>query len=123
MFRERKHIRLRNYDYSSDGLYFITLNCKDREKLFGAIESKQMVLNDVGRIAQQYWAEIPQHFKHVILSEFIVMPDHMHGILQLDKDNHGIHFVGSMPWHEPTKTIFNQFGKQIPGSISMIINQ
>jgi len=58
----RKSIRLKNYDYSKPGIYFVTICTKNREFLFGEIINGVIVLNDAGKIAQQYWLEIPEHF-------------------------------------------------------------
>jgi REP element-mobilizing transposase RayT len=81
-----KSTRLENYDYSQNGLYFVTICTKDREELFGEIVNEKMILNDVGRIANQFWQKIPIHFPFVNLDEFIVMPNHVHGILEINND-------------------------------------
>jgi REP element-mobilizing transposase RayT len=79
----RRSIRLKGYDYSQEGLYFITLCAQNRVCLFGKIENGKMMLNDAGRIANECWLNIPNHFPNVILHEFIIMPNHVHGIIQL----------------------------------------
>jgi REP element-mobilizing transposase RayT len=79
----RRSIRLKGYDYSQEGLYFITLCTQNRACLFGKIEDGKMMLNDAGRIANECWLNIPNHFPNVILHEFIIMPNHVHGIIQL----------------------------------------
>jgi len=84
VYRERKNIRLKNHDYSSEGIYFITICCLERKLFFGKIENETMHLSDIGRIASQYWMEIPIHFPHVRLDEYVIMPNHLHGILILD---------------------------------------
>lgn len=81
MLPNRKSIRLKGYDYSQPGAYFITMNTQGREKLFGKITDGIMHLNEAGKIAQQCWQEIPEHFPTVILDEYIIMPDHIHGII------------------------------------------
>jgi len=91
-YHNRRSTRLQGYDYAMEGLYFITICCQERECYFGEIVEdatqdidKQpiMVLNDVGNIANQCWLEIPEHFPHVVLHEHIVMPNHVHGIIEL----------------------------------------
>jgi len=77
----RRSIRLKGYDYSSPGAYFVTLCTQNRKCLFGQVVNKEMQLNDMGRIAKKCWNEIPSHFSHVRLDEFTVMPNHIHGIL------------------------------------------
>ena len=80
----RRSIRLKGYDYSQEGLYFITICVQDRECLFGKIvDHPIMILNDAGKIADQCWLAIPQHFPDVVLHEYIVMPNHVHGIIEI----------------------------------------
>lgn len=79
----RKSIRLKGYDYSQAGLYFITICIHNRECLFGEIENGIMIMNDMGKIADQCWAEIPRHFPNAVLHEYIIMPNHIHGIIEL----------------------------------------
>jgi putative transposase len=86
----RHSIRLKGYDYSQAGLYFITICVQDRKCLFGEIvmvENFQpsMVLNDAGKIAVECWLEIPKHFPNAVLHKHIVMPNHVHGIIELIK--------------------------------------
>ncbi len=80
----RRSIRLQGYDYSQPGIYFITLCTQNRERLFGEILNGEMRLNEFGKIAHQCWLEIPNHFPHVQLDEFVIMPDHIHGIIVLN---------------------------------------
>jgi len=77
----RQSLRLKGYDYSKPGLYFITICTQNREYLFGDVSDGRMVLNAGGRIAQTCWLDIPNHFPHAILDEFIIMPNHVHGII------------------------------------------
>lgn len=79
--KNRKLIRLKNYDYSQFGFYFLTLCTKNRIQYFGTIKDKQLHLTEIGNIAKHYWEEIPKHFPHIFLDEFIIMPEHIHGIL------------------------------------------
>lgn len=83
----RRSIRLNGYDYSQAGLYFITICCENREHRFGKIENNEMILNDAGAIAEKCWLEIPNHFPNAILHEHIIMPNHIHGIIQLKTDD------------------------------------
>ncbi|HSW88051.1 MAG TPA: transposase [Candidatus Saccharimonadales bacterium] len=79
--RERKRNRLQYYDYSQNGWYFITICTKNREEFFGKIKNDQMILNEIGEITKQCWIEIPNHFSNVVLDEFVIMPNHVHGII------------------------------------------
>jgi putative transposase len=82
----RRSIRLKGYDYSQAGLYFITLCCQDWACLFGEIENGQLKLNDGGKIANDCWMKIPNHFPKAELHEHIVMPNHIHGIIELKSE-------------------------------------
>ena len=131
----RRSIRLKGYDYSQAGLYFVTICCENREHRFGKIENGEMILNDAGKIADECWMEIPKHFPNAVLHEHIVMPNHVHGIIELVNDaNVGTRHVVSLPntTDNPVGTShgmslqepkINQFGKPIAGSLSVIINQ
>lgn len=73
--------RLKNWDYRNNGAYFITICTQNREHFFGKIIDKNMILNEIGLFANDFWAEIPNHFPFVELGNFQIMPNHMHGIL------------------------------------------
>jgi len=79
--------RLPNYDYGQPGYYFITICTKNRRHYFSDIIDGEMILNDVGQIAARYWLEIPKHFSNVVLDEFIIMPNHIHGIIEIRKND------------------------------------
>jgi REP element-mobilizing transposase RayT len=80
---KRRSIRLKGWDYSSSGLYFVTICTQNRECLFGKISRGEMELNESGQIVAQCWKDIPKHFPHAELDEFIVMPNHVHGIIAI----------------------------------------
>jgi len=73
--------RLKNWDYSSSGVYFITINTKNSKHYFGKIKNGIMIKNKLGEITEKYWKEIPKHYKNTILDEYIIMPNHIHGII------------------------------------------
>jgi len=77
----RKSIRLRGYDYSAPGRYFVTICAQEKACLFGGIASGQIELNDYGRIVENVWKELPLHFPLVELDRFVVMPNHFHAIV------------------------------------------
>jgi REP element-mobilizing transposase RayT len=79
----RRSIRLKGYDYSQAGLYFITICVQDRKCLFGKIADGVMVLNDAGKMADNEWGKIPGRFTNVQLHEYIVMPNHFHAIMKI----------------------------------------
>ena len=97
-YKLQKQYRYKGYDYSQDGFYFVTICVKNREMFFGNvtginrgtyIENAYVELSQIGKIALDYWLEIPNHFPFVILDEFIIMPNHIHGIIQIDRDRVG----------------------------------
>lgn len=77
----RRSIRLKGYDYTQPGAYFITICTYHRAHLFGAVVDGEMQLNALGEVARQCWLAIPDHFPHAALDEFVIMPNHVHGIL------------------------------------------
>jgi REP element-mobilizing transposase RayT len=79
----RRSIRLKNYDYSQNGSYFITIVTQNRKHLFGKIEDERMILSSVGRIVEDEWRNTVEIRPNVILGEFIIMPDHMHMIVTI----------------------------------------
>lgn len=80
----RRSIRLKNYDYSGAGLYFITLCTVDRENIFGEIINGKMHFNAFGTIANEEWEKTPQIRKNISLGEYIIMPNHFHAIISID---------------------------------------
>lgn len=131
------------WDYSSNGNYFITICTKDREHFFGEIINRKMNLSDIGRFAQKCWYEIPQHFPFVKLDAFVVMPNHIHGIIIIDKnddnecnpDNHhdndfvetqniaslpGRKHFASLQGRKPESKPKNQFGPQSKNLASIV---
>ena len=82
----RRSIRLKGYDYTQPGAYFVTTCTHNREPLFGRVVDGEMVLNALGEIVWACWREIPIHFPHVELDAFVVMPNHVHGIIWIVDD-------------------------------------
>jgi len=79
----RRSIRLRDYDYAQPGAYFITVCAYQRQCLFGEIVDGEMQLNEWGRVIQACWEAIPDHFPNVELDAFVIMPNHIHGIITI----------------------------------------
>jgi putative transposase len=80
----RSSARLKTFDYSSQGAYFVTVCANVRTNVFGEIVDGEMRLNDSGKMIQQKWLEMHASFSTLILDEFVVMPDHVHMIVGLD---------------------------------------
>lgn len=83
----RRSIRLKEYNYTTAGAYFITICTRQRECLFGTIEQGKMQLNLFGEIVQAGWSKLPDYFRLVKLDQFVVMPNHIHGIVWLGNTN------------------------------------
>jgi REP element-mobilizing transposase RayT len=107
----RRSIRLKEYDYAQPGGYFVTIVTYQRDLLFGEIVDEEMVLNDFGKIADECWREIPEHFPNVKLGAYVVMPNHVHGIITITDGRGTI-------YRAPTQ---EQFQKPVTGSIPTII--
>ena len=83
MYFNRKSIRLDGYDYSQNGLYFVTICTQNREHLFGFVDEGIMYLNDAGKMVKMVWDEIPIYYEGFRLHEFVIMPNHIHGIIEI----------------------------------------
>ncbi|NQV18563.1 MAG: transposase [Armatimonadetes bacterium] len=144
MKHTRRSIRLPSYDYTSSGAYFITICTHNREHSFGEIINDKMKLSRIGEIVSNKWHDILNHDNHVDLGEFMVMPNHIHGIIWIVGTRLGVSENNSPQHHSisdnnvekslrmPEKnnnrihqgeSLHNRkFGKPQPGSLSMIIN-
>ncbi|MFA6400007.1 MAG: hypothetical protein WCX31_00040 [Salinivirgaceae bacterium] len=80
----RRSIRLKGYDYSQEGAYFITICVHNRKCLFGKIVDHEMILNEMGQIAHDEWLKLSDRFSHFVLDVFQIMPNHMHAIIVLN---------------------------------------
>ncbi len=87
--KKRTPLRLRKYDYAQAGAYFITVCTKDKEHLLGEITDGAMKENEFGTIARSCWEELPKHYRDIELDEFVVMPNHIHGIILNYNDDVG----------------------------------
>lgn len=114
-FRDRKNIRLREYDYSSAGVYFITVCTKDRKALFwnnvGATNGRpqEYELSKYGKIVDDVILQIPQHYPNIRIDNYVVMPDHIHLLLRIEGD------ITGRPMVAPT---ISRVIKQMKGYVS-----
>ncbi len=83
-FKDHKQFRLPYFNYSSTGIYFITICTKNRVDFFGKIEGGSMILSEIGKIAEDCWIKIPEISTFASLDQFIDMPDHVHGIIHIN---------------------------------------
>ena len=108
----RRSIRLGGYDYSQAGAYFVTVCTRNRECLFGEIIDGEMRLNDAGRMVDSEWLNTPRIRPQVELDGYIVMPNHVHGIICVVDDGRGT------ARRAPT---VERFGCPVPGSLPTIV--
>ena len=85
----RRSIRLKGYDYSQEGAYYVTIVTWRRDFLFGEIVNQEMMLSQYGEIVQKWWQEIPVHFSNVETGAFVIMPNHVHGIIYIFEERRG----------------------------------
>ena len=108
--------RLKDWDYSNPWWYYITINTNDHIEYFGKVVNGKTILNDLGKIVDQFWKEIPTHFNHTELDYYVVMPNHIHGIIIINSDVETCHGMSLRSINE------NKFSKPIKNSLSMITN-
>lgn len=106
--------RLGEWDYSNPWWYYVTINTKNHISCFGKVEKGKVVLNEIGDCAKKLWEEIPKHFQNIELDYFVIMPNHIHGIIIINpvETRHGVSLQQT-----------NAFSKPIKNSLSVIINQ
>jgi REP element-mobilizing transposase RayT len=111
----RRSIRLPGADYTAAGGYFITICTAERREIFGKVENDQAVLSSLGEIVRACWVQIPEHFPAATLKEFVVMPNHLHGIIGLTV---GARYI--VPFVRTARTP-ERFQKPVKGSIPTIV--
>jgi REP element-mobilizing transposase RayT len=109
----RRSIRLKGYDYTQPGAYFVTICTHDRACLFGEVVDGQMRLNELGRLVEWTWQDLPNHVANIELDAFVVMPNHVHGIIVIV----GAGSVGA--GSEPAPTIATT--QSIPANTTTIV--
>jgi putative transposase len=88
--KQRRSIRLKGYDYTSSGAYFVTICTRGREMVFGEVVGDVVRLSKWGEIIQSWWHNIPSHFDNVECDEFVIMPNHVHGIILITDSTVGV---------------------------------
>ena len=109
----RRSIRLQNYDYSQAGVYFVTVCTRNKECSLGEIIDSQVHLNELGRKVRECWLQIPYHFPNVQLDAFVIMPNHVHGIVVIN-----VGAQHAVPLQRPELAAF---GKSVPASLPVIV--
>jgi len=97
-------MRLTGFDYSQSGAYFITIVCQDRESWFGEIGQAVMKLNAAGRMVEEWRLELAKKFSTSEIDEFIVMPNHVHGIVWLSGEAEGLTLASVVQWFKTMTT-------------------
>lgn len=125
-FKHRRHsLRVRGYDYSRIGAYYITMVTHNRECLLGDVADGQVKLSPIGQVAHDFWQEIPRHFADVEMDEFIVMPNHVHGIIVIVRDARepvGVEYIQPLQPHQPLQNeTQHRYQHVIPRSVGSII--
>ncbi|HHT9120528.1 MAG TPA: transposase [Candidatus Hypogeohydataceae bacterium YC41] len=118
----RRSVRLKEYDYSAKGSYFVTICTKEKKYLLGDVVNGEMILSGIGEIVKQCWIGISNHFSHVQLDKYVILPNHVHGIIVIVGDV-GVENI------EPYKRVgniqplrkINRYQKIIPGSLGSIV--
>lgn len=96
---QRKSPRLQGYNYADEGAYFVTIATMKRQHLFGKVVDSEMRLSALGKVVQARWVAIPDHHAHVALDAFVVMPNHVHGIVIITKST-----IGTKPTSSASNT-------------------
>lgn len=112
--------RLQNWDYGWNGAYFVTICTKNREYYFGEIANEKMILSEIGENADDCWLQIPKHFPFVKLDVHVVMPNHIHGIIVIDKTGSTVETQNSASLQSNQSQPKNKFGPQSKNSASII---
>jgi putative transposase len=117
---DRKLNRLKDYDYSKTGYYFVTICAQNRMEWFGEVENGEMMLNKYGEVAKNFWKEIPIHFGNAEIDEFTVMPNHIHGILIIEEASVGNAYMRSL--QNRTKMLLSKIIQQYKSSVTLKVN-
>jgi putative transposase len=113
--------RLKNFDYSKNGFYFVTICTSGKWPYFGKLVDGRLKKTPIAAIAEDYWCKIPEHFEFVKLDEFVFMPDHMHGLLFFEE--HTQHCRDYLPESDDSIAVTgNKFGPQSKNLSSVIRN-
>lgn len=113
---QRRSIRILGFNYSQSGVYYVTICTQQKACLFGEVVNGGMRLNDLGRIVQKCWLEIPSHFTHSRMMDSIVMPNHLHGLIVLRHINPNSGTACCAPTDQR-----EAFGSPVCGSIATIV--
>jgi len=114
----RRSIRLKEFNYAQSAAYFVTICTKDRKCLFGDVIDEKINLTQGGKIADECWRNIPAHYPHAVLDEYVIMPNHVHGVIFIGNDDVGVQDFEPLPGNGTRE---NKFQQIIPKSIGSIV--
>ncbi len=115
----RRSVRLEGFDYTQPGAYYVTIVTHEHQCLFGKIIENEISLNILGVLAHEFWSEIPNHFHNTEVIPFVVMPNHIHGIITIfDDESRGTIMPAHAVYRAPTA---EEFSQPVAGSIPTII--
>jgi len=117
----RRSIRIPNYDYTQPGAYYITVTSFDRRKIFGQIMEGKVILSEIGSIVLSEWTRIEKRFKKISLGSFVIMPNHIHGIIIINGRDTGDFVLNSNIQNLPRVPTGERFGAPVSGSIPTIL--
>ena len=117
---QRRSPRKAGFDYTTPGAYFVTICSHNRRHIFGHIASNQMVLSSVGQIAQDRWAALPDHHPQVKLDQFVIMPNHVHGIIWLHIEPDTNLSIRTAPV-QSVATVSTEKAEVAPGSLGAVV--
>ncbi|MCK5241934.1 transposase [bacterium] len=130
-YPQRCSIRLKEYDYRQIGAYFVTIGTNNKEHLFGEIEDGKMILNRLGEIVQKEWLRTPIIRTNIQIDEYIIMPNHLHGIILIENESTNRRGAPSAPvpekMHAPSASVTESMHAPVtestrtPGSLGSII--
>ncbi len=103
--KRRRPLRLEDYDYSQEGAYFVTICTNNRKCLLGQISEGKMLLNNLGKIARDKWNETPQIRSNVMLDEYVIMPNHLHGIVVISQKQGVSQYAPTGKFRSPSQSI------------------
>lgn len=112
-------MRLRVFNYDWQNQFFITICTANRNRIFGEVIDRVMHQSDFGKIAEECWCEIPNHHQNIAIDEYIVMPDHIHGILCLDPvdNNRHAYYLNQKPQYNRLSVILGSFKSAVAKKI------
>ncbi len=111
-------MRMNNYDYSRDNRYFITLNVSGGLCCFGEING-EMILSEYGKIAEEQWLWLEKQYPYVILHDYVVMPDHFHGIIEINRHAPGMTAISGTIKIKPVPELIGAFETTVSKKIHL----